>query len=206
MRTTLWTCLVASAIAAAPAVPSAGQAAAPATDKVVITGWALNMSNVATGANQTIQVTIDNWSTPAQRERLIETFMAKKQDGLLRQLEDDPVLGRFNFPGYTGPDPNNIMRLGTQIKYARSFAGEDGGRRIVIMTPRVIGFKEVSNKPRTYDYRFTLFEMRFDKDGKGEGKMAYGAQILFDKKKQQIELENYSNEPVRLNNLKLESK
>jgi hypothetical protein len=48
--------------------------------------------------------------------------------------------------------------------------------------------------------------MRFDKAGKGEGRMAYGARIDFDKKKNQIALENYSSEPVRLNNLVLEVK
>jgi hypothetical protein len=46
--------------------------------------------------------------------------------------------------------------------------------------------------------------MRFNKAGKGEGKLAYATQILFDKKKNTIELENYSSEPVRLNNLTLE--
>ena len=34
--------------------------------------------------------------------------------------------------------------------------------------------------------------------------MAYATQINFDKKKNTIELENYSSEPVRLNNLELE--
>jgi hypothetical protein len=174
-----------------------------ALDKVTIEGWALNMSNVATGANQTIRINIDKWSNEKQRELLITTFLEKKQQGLLRVLEDQPELGRFNFPGYMGPDPNNVMRLGTDIRYAMNFAGEDGGRRIVIITPRVIGFREQVNQPRTFDYPFTLFEMRFDKSGKGEGRMAYGTQILFDKKKNNIVLENYSSEPVRLNNLEL---
>jgi hypothetical protein len=185
----------------------AGQSTAPsAIDKVNITGWALNMSNIATGANQTIQIRIDSWSTPAQRQQLIETFLEKKQDGLVAALEKQPERGRFNFPGYMGPDPNSTMRLGTDIRYAMSFPGEDGGRRIVIITPRVIGFRENVNQPRTIDYPFTMFEMRFDKDGKGEGRMAYMTQILFDKKKNTIELENYSSEPVRLNNLILELK
>ena len=48
--------------------------------------------------------------------------------------------------------------------------------------------------------------MRFDRSGKGEGRMAYATQIMFDKKKNAIELENYSSEPVRLNNLSLEVK
>jgi hypothetical protein len=206
MRTTVtaWI-IVAGLIAALPRTPAGAQSAAPsATDKVTINGWALNMSNVATGANQTIQIRIDKWSSASQRQHLITTFMEKKQDGLLRELAKQAELGRFNFPGYMGPDPNSTMRLGTDIRYAMSFPGEDGGRRIVIMTPRVIGFRESVNQPRTYDYPFSMFEMRFDSDGKGEGRMAYATQITFDTKKNQIELENYSSEPVRLNNLVLE--
>jgi hypothetical protein len=212
MKSTIAGFVAAAALGAAViTVPVGAQPPAPspspsALDKVVINGWALNMSNIATGANQTIRVNIDRWSTPAQRQRLIDVFMAKKQDGLLKELEKLPEVGRFNFPGYMGPDPNSVMRLGTDIRYAMNFPGEDGGRRIVIITPRVIGFREAANQPRTVDYPFTLFEMRFNKDGKGEGRMAYATQINFDKKKSQIELENYSSEPVRLNNLELEVK
>ena len=187
-------------------LPAEQAAASAPGGPVRINGWALNMSNIATGANQMIQIDIDGWSNQEQRAHLIQTFLEKKQDGLLRELEKQPDLGRFNFPGYMGPDPNNVMRLGTDIRYAMNHPGEDGGRRIVIITPRVIGFREAVNQPRTFDYPFTLFEMRFNKDGKGEGRMAYGTQINFDKKKNTVELENYSSEPVRLNNLELEPK
>jgi len=173
-------------------------------DKLRITGWALSMGTVGTGRNETIEITINRWSSAPQRERLIQTFLDKKQEGLLRALEDEPELGRFKFPGYMGPDPNSTMRLGTSIRYAMNHPGEDGGRRLVIITPRIIGFAETRNRPRSYDYPFTLFEMRFDKSGKGEGRMAYATQITFNKKKNAIELEYYSSEPVRLNNLKLE--
>ena len=173
------------------------------TEKIRIEGWALSMGTVATGKNQSIQIRVNKWSSPAQRQHLIETFLQKKQDGLLSELEKQPDLGRFSFPGYVGPDPNSVFRLGTDIRYAMNHPGADGGRRIVIMTPRVIGFQESRNQPRTFDYRFSLFEMRFDKGGSGEGKLAYATAILFDKKKNTIELENYSSEPVRLNNLKL---
>jgi hypothetical protein len=200
------------AIAVAVLAGSAGSAALTvqpsqepsATERVQINGWALNMSNVATGANQTIQINIDGWSNPSQRQHLIDTFMEKKQDGLLRELERQPELGRFRFPGFMGPDPNNVMRLGTDIRYAMNHPGEDGGRRIVIITPRVIGFREARNQPRTVDYPFTLFEMRFNKDNRGEGRMAYATQIRFDKQRNSVELENWASEPVRLNELRLE--
>jgi len=216
MRSTfaVWVVAGALAVAIAATVGAQGQSVTPgakgqsvtpsANDKVTINGWALNMSNIATGANQTIRINVDRWSSPSQRQQLIDVFLAKKQDGLVSALEKQPEMGRFNFPGYMGPDPNNVMRLGTDIRYAMNFPGEDGGRRIVIITPRVIGFREQANQPRTVDYPFTLFEMRFNSAGKGEGRMAYATQIMFDKKKNTIELENYSSEPVRLNNLELE--
>jgi hypothetical protein len=194
-------------LAALPSVTASAQSKEPsATDKVVITGFALSMSNVATGANQSIQIMINKWSSPAQRKLLIDTFLEKKQDGLEDALQKQPEMGRFNFPGYMGPDPNNTMRLGTDIRYARSETLPDGGRKIVIITPRVIGFAEARNQPRTVDYPFSLFEMHFDKDGKGTGKLAYATQIQFDKKKNAIGLEYWSSEPVRLNELRLEVK
>jgi len=202
-----WTAAVALMVTFATFHTGAQSPTPSAADKVVINGWALSMGTVATGANQTIQITINRWSSPSQRQHLISTFLEKKeQDVLLRELQKQPELGRFNFPGYMGPDPNNTMRLGTDIRYAMNFPGEDGGRRIVIITPRVIGIREATNRPRVYDYPFSLFEMRFNASGKGEGKMAYATQIAFDKKKNTIELENYSSEPVRLNNLELEVK
>ena len=97
------------------------------------------MGTVATGKNQSIRINIDKWSSPEQRQLLIQTFQEKKQDGLLRELEKQPELGRFNFPGYMGPDPNSVMRLGTDIRYAMSFPGADGGRRIVVMASLTVG-------------------------------------------------------------------
>jgi hypothetical protein len=211
MRTITIACLGVAALASAGfALPVRAQQTPSvqpsALDDVRINGWALNMSNTATGANQSIAIRINGWSSPSQRAHLITTFLEKGQVPLVRELEKQPELGRFNFPGYMGPDPNSTMRLGTDIRYAMNFPGEDGGRRIVIITPRVIGFRETVNQPRTVDYPFTLFEMRFNKEGKGEGKMAYATQLRFDKAKNSVEIENYSSEPVRLNQLELEVK
>ena len=198
--------LVTAALALAVIVGGGVTMSAQNAEKIRITGWALNFSNVATGANQTIQIDIDNWSTTAQRDRLIAVFMEKKQDGLLSELQKQPEIGRWRFPGYMGPDPNNIYRLGTPIRYAMNHPGADGTRRIVVLTDRVIGFREARNQPRTIDYPFTLMEMRFDATGKGEGRMASHTQLNFDKKKNTLEIENYTSEPVRLNELKLEVK
>ena len=202
-----WRLAIAGVLGAAMTLSAAAQSVTPsATAPVTIEGWALNMSNIATGANQTILIRIDAWSNPSQRAHLIAALLEKKQNGLLRELDRQPKVGRFNFPGYFGPDPNHTMRLGTDLRYAMNSPDEDGGRRIVVITPRIIGVREHINQPRTTDYPFTLFEMRFDDSGRGQGKMAYATQIHIDRKTNSIELENYSSEPVRLNNLRLKER
>ena len=171
---------------------------------VRISGWALSFGTIGTGANQMIDITITRWSPVALRDQLLQTMLEKKQEGLLRELQKQPEVGRWRFPGYLGPDPNNIYRLGSPLRYAMNHPGEDGGRRIVVLTDRVMGFQEVRNQPRTVDYPFTLMELRFDKSGKGEGRMLWYTQFDWDKKRNQLEIENYSSEPVRLNELRLE--
>ena len=174
-------------------------------DKLEITAFAVSMGTVATGANAVVDITIDRWSTAAERERLISMMLEKGSDALLRELQKMPKSGRFRIPGLMGPDPHQL-RLGHDLRYTWQTTLPEGGRRIVIATDRYIGFEEARNQPRTIDYPFTLFEIRINKDGEGEGKMAVATKISFDKKKNTVELENYSSEPVRLNALKAKVK
>ncbi len=172
-------------------------------EPIRMTSWAVSMANVATGANAIVDIRVNKWSTPKEREDLIATFVDKGQDKLLDKLRDLPVKGRISIPARQGPDPNQT-RLGWDLRFAMQTPLEDGGMRILIATDRYMSFAEVRNRPRTYDYPFTFLEIRLNKDGTGEGKMAVATQLRFDKKKQTIIFENYSTEPVRLTNVKVE--
>jgi hypothetical protein len=174
-------------------------------EKLEISAFAVNMSNIGPGSSAVVDITIDRWTTAAERELLIKTMLEKNSDALLRELQKLPSHGRFRIPGLIGPDPHNL-RLGNPLHYTWQTPQPEGGRRIVIATDRYIGFAEARNQPRTVDYPFTLFEIRVDKNGEGQGKMAVATKISFDKKKNAIELENYGSEPVRLNNVKVKVK
>jgi hypothetical protein len=174
-------------------------------EKLDITAFAVNMSNIGTGGSAVVEIRIDSWSTPEERTRLIQTMMEKNSDALLRELQKTKSRGRFSIPGLIGPDPHQL-RLGHNLQYAWQTPQPDGGRRIVIATDRYIGFAEARNQPRSIDYPFTLFEIRVDKNGKGQGKMAVATKIKFDKKSNTIELENYASEPVRLNNVEVKTR
>ena len=204
------TCLPAPMVVALTALVIGLVASQPATGQIPqvplrMRAFAVNMTNIATGANNILEITIDRWSTTAERQQLITTMVEKGQDALLSRLQKVPVKGRVRIPGWMGPDPNNY-RLGWDLRYTWHEPLSDGGERFVIATDRYMSMWEVRNQPRTVDYPFTLMEIRFPKEGKGEGRMAVATQFTFDKKKNMIELEQFSAGTVRLNEITIEKK
>jgi hypothetical protein len=174
-------------------------------EKLEIEAFAINMSNIATGSNAVVQISINQWSTAEERKRLITAMIEKGPKELLKELQKAPSKGRFRIPTARRPDPHHLS-LGLDIRYAWQVPGEDGGKRIVLAFDRYIGFQEARNQPRTFDYPFSLIEIRVNSAGEGEGRFAVATKISFDKEKNQIELENYGSEPVRLNNVKVKVK
>ena len=169
-----------------------GQAQADQTP-LKLTAFAINMSNVATGANAQVDININRWSTEAERQKLITAFVEKGPTKLLDALQDQKPVGIFKLPN----------RLGYDLRFARQIPLADGGRRLVILTDRPISEFEAREQPRTMDYPFTLIEVHLKKDNTGEGKISVATKITLNKKDNTVELENYQSEPVRLNNLRV---
>jgi hypothetical protein len=194
-RSTIALVLFAFAVAS-----SLGGARAPSDQELSaplrLTAWAVNMSNIATGANSTVDIAIERWSTEDERQKLITTFKEKGASKLLDTLQDLKRVGYIRLP----------TSIGYDLHFARQVALDEGGQKILIATDRKIGFAEARNQPRTIDYPFTLIEIHLSRDGKGEGKMSLATKISYNKKENVLELENYSSEPVRLQNVKLEKR
>ncbi len=72
----------------------------------------------------------------------------------------------------------------------------------MLVTDRPIGFREAVNQPRSFEYPFTVIELRLNKDGEGEGKMSVATKVIYDKEHNMIALENYDVQPVQLTNVK----
>jgi hypothetical protein len=145
-------------------------------------------SGVGRGGAGQVDVVIERWSTEAEREKLHQTFLEKGPDKLLDVLQDMKRVGYARLPNTIGYD----------LRFARQVPDDEGGRRIYIMTDRRIGFHEARNQPRTMDYPFSLIEIHLDKNGQGEGKVSVATKITMNKKTNQIELENYGQQPVML--------
>jgi len=138
-----------------------------------------------------VQINIERWTTNAEREALLTALVEGGQDKLLTALQ--AVKERTGFMRV----PNS---KGYELRYCRENILPDGTRQIVIMTDRTVSFLAASYQATTMDYPFTLVEMRFDKEGKGEGKLLFGAKLTLANKR--LEIENYGQQPVRLSNVK----
>jgi hypothetical protein len=159
------------------------------------TAFAINMNSGPRTA--TIDIRIERWSTDAERQALLSILVEEKDkykanQALLKALQRMPKAGFIRTPD----------RLAWDLRYARQNPMEEGGRQIVVATDRPVGFWEARNQPRTMDYPFTLLELRLNKEDKGEGKMLAGTQIFIDPKTKNLVLENYGQQPVRLNEIR----
>jgi hypothetical protein len=165
------------------------------TERETFTAFAINMNSGPSTA--TVDISIERWSTDAERDALLGILLEEKDvnranQSLLRALQKMPVAGSIRTP----------KTLAWDLRYARQQPLEDGGRQIVLGTDRPIGFAEARNQGRTMDYPFTVLELRLDKEGKGEGKMLTGTKLYIEPGTRNLVLENYAQQPVRLNQIR----
>jgi hypothetical protein len=180
----------AAALFALAASWSAAQTNRPAEE---FTAVAVQNDNLGSGAG-TVLITIDRWSTDAERNRLVTTLQQKGPEKLLDVLQDMRPVGRVRTPD----------SLGYDLRYAHETKGEDGERRIVIATDRPIGFWEATRRPRTFDYPFTVIQMEIPREGAGKGTLSYATKIIA--RNDMVELENYSTQPIMLNEIQAKPK
>lgn len=167
----------------------AGPAAQTHGEKEEFTAVAIANNTVQSGAG-TVLMSVDRWSTAAERDRLVETLLNKGPRALLDALQDTRPVGRIRTPDSIGYD----------LHYAFQTPGEDGGRRIVIATDRPIGFWEAYDQPRTIDYPFTIVQMQIGADGRGTGTLSEFTKVIASENN--IFLENFANAPVMLTEIK----
>ena len=147
--------------------------------------FAVNMNRGAAGS---VELVINRWSSDADRDRLMSVMFDKGQERLLQELQKMPRMGYIRTPGSIGWD----------IHFAAHVPAKDGGERIVLVTDRHMGFREVANRNRTVDYPFTIIELNVPKSGDGDGKITVATRIIPDKGGRIVTLENYDIQPVLL--------
>lgn len=152
------------------------------------TAFAVSVGNLGPTQSGTVEIVVTRWSTADEREMLIAALLDRGPDALLNELRETRRVGYIR-------TPNSI---GYNLHFAQSVPGEDGGRRVILVTDRPIAFWEAANQPRSIEYPFTLIELRLNREGEGEGKMSIATRITGNREFNLIELEDYARQPVRL--------
>ena len=181
--------LLSGAVAMLGRAEASGQVASN-SEREAFTAVAVNISNVGRTGATAVDIVIERWTSDAENGRLLAILKEKGPQELLEVLRDTPRVGYFRTPD----------SLAYDLHYARQIPGEDGGRRIVLATDRPIGFWEATARPRSFDYPFTLIELRMDGEGRGVGKLSIATKITLSG--DVMVLENFANQPVHLNDVR----
>lgn len=156
---------------------------------------AVNMSNVGPRGQVRVEVRVDRWSTDEERAVLAEAL--KEQAGGQRDVANTLF----------SKDPVGTIRertsLAYDLRYSRSIPTEEGGRQIILATDRRIAFAEAWRASRTLDYNVSLIILNVDERGRGEGQIMLGAELNWNAAKNQVEIEHFASQPIRLNNVRL---
>src|ERR1035438_7014220 len=101
------------------------------------------------GRNVGITLIIYEWSTPEDRQVLVEAFQKGQNQGLVNALQKMKALGRINIPGTLGYDVSFIRLIPTPT-----------GRKIRFVTNRKISFGEAYADSQSQSFDLTAGEMR----------------------------------------------
>jgi len=142
------------------------------------------------GRNIGITIIIYEFSTPEDRQILVDAFTKGQNQGLVNALTKMKAVGRIQIPGTLGYDLAYIRMIPT-----------DTGRQIRFVTNRKISFGEAFTDSQTMAYNLTAGEINInDKDkNKSDGVLYPAAQLIINKEGQlQFEL---NKNPWRLGDI-----
>lgn len=178
--------LVLTALAALLPERTRAQTNAPAEE---FTAFAINMGAYTVGTTANLIITVNRWTSAAEKEKLFAVLREKGQERFLDALQDVRRVGTIRTPQSVGYD----------LRLALEEPAKGGGRRILLATDRPMSFAEAASRPRTVDYPFTVIEMFIPPEGKGQGTMSVAARLV--PAGQTTIVENFDTQPVRLNEI-----
>jgi hypothetical protein len=147
------------------------------------------------GQSFNVTINIESYSTPDERQVLVDSFQQAGSEGLFNSLEKMHAKGRIAITGTLGYDISFVRKIPT-----------DNGYKIRILTNRPIRFGEAWANGRSTDYNLTAIELELSNEkGKGTGVLLPASQFKINKKTNELEIENYQN-PWKLQNIMDRSK
>jgi hypothetical protein len=124
------------------------------------------------GSNFSITLNIYDYSTPADKQILVQAFQQGKDKGLVNALSKMKAAGHIEVTGSLGYDCSYIQMIPTPT-----------GRKIRFVTNRPLRFGEVYWDTRSTDYNLTAgeFDVNDTDKSKSTGVLYPAAELLIDK-------------------------
>jgi hypothetical protein len=142
------------------------------------------------GKTVNVKVTIYEFSTPEDKQILVDAFKKGQNQGLVNALTKMRAVGRIAVTGTLGYDLSYIGLVPT-----------DTGRKIRFVTNRLLRFGEVYNNTQSIAYNLTAREIEInDKDKSQNIGVLYPAAQLVINKEGQLQIELRKN-PWKLVNI-----
>jgi len=132
------------------------------------------------GRNIGITLIIYEWSTPEDRQVLVEAFQKGQNQGLVNALQKMKAVGRINIPGTLGYDVSFIRLI-----------PQPNGRKIRFVTNRKISFGEAyaDSQSQSFDLTAGEFDLNDQDKSKSTGVLYPACQFTINKDGElQIEL------------------
>jgi hypothetical protein len=159
-------------------VPSLGQRGSTETIDATAFG-----SSTQLGRNFGVKIIIYEFSSPEDRDILVQAFQKGQNDGLVNALEKMKSVGRIQIPGTLGYDLTFIREILTPT-----------GRTIRFVTSRKIAFGESYWDSQTKSFNLTAGEINLnDKDKDKSGGVLFPAAQLIVNKEGELQWELNQN-------------
>ncbi len=177
------------AIVAAPGATDAGQQSEPE----IFRGILIAMGTMATGANTSLNMHITDWTSPSQRQVLLNALMGgSDEESLFNVLRRQPEKGFLQVRNTPGT---------IRLKYAWQTMAEDGTRTIILIADNLLPIMVSAGTQRLKEQEYTIVTLNVDEDGKGTGSMAASASISWDAEAERIKIGIESTEPMRITSI-----
>jgi len=139
------------------------------------------------GQSFSLNLIIEEFSTPEDQQALQTAFNAKQNEGLVNALDKMHSKGRMSITG----------TLGYEVTYIRQWKEPDGSTKYRMVTDRPITFGEAWSDSRSTEYSISGVEIIISPDKKKSTGTLMPLVKLKLNKENQLELETYQN-PWRL--------
>ena len=170
MKITFKQFIAATAVAVVVSICAVSSQAREKYETIDATAWG---TSTQLGANIGVTLVIYEFSTPADRQILVDAYKTGQNQGLVNALQKMKAVGRIQITGTVGNDCSYIRMIATPT-----------GRKIRFITSRQIRLGEAYTDSQSQSFNLTAGEINLnDQDkSKSDGTLFPAAQLVIDGK------------------------